>query len=68
MEQHQGQSWVPLRPELVVEVTYENLQNGSRFRHPARFVRWRPDKTPAECRYDQLEQIAPVELHTIFGV
>jgi ATP-dependent DNA ligase len=60
------QSWIPLRPELVVEVAYEGLTNG-RFRHPARFVRWRPDKTPEECRYDQMEHPAPVELHQIFG-
>jgi ATP-dependent DNA ligase len=59
-------SWTPLRPELVLEVAYEGLQ-GMRFRHPARFVRWRPDKTPGECRYDQLEVVPPVELHTIFG-
>ena len=61
-------SFEPLRIELVVEVAFEGLQGGWRLRHPARFVRWRPDKEPADCRYDQLEQIAPVELHTIFGV
>lgn len=58
--------WVPLRIELVVEVAYEGLQNGNRLRHPARFVRWRPDKTPDECRYDQLDQVAPAELSEIF--
>lgn len=58
--------WVPLRIELVVEVAYEGLQNGNRLRHPARFVRWRPDKTPVECRYDQLDQVAPAELSEIF--
>lgn len=57
--------WVPLRCERVVEVTYENL-TGMRFRHPARFVRWRPDKDPADCRYDQLEHPPPVELYEIF--
>jgi len=57
---------VPLRIELVVEVAYEGLQNGNRLRHPARFVRWRPDKTPEECRYDQLDQVAPAELSEIF--
>jgi ATP-dependent DNA ligase len=61
-------SFEPLRIELVVEVAFEGLQGGWRLRHPARFVRWRPDKLPSECRYDQLEQIAPVELHTVFGV
>jgi ATP-dependent DNA ligase len=57
--------WVPLRCELVVEVTYENL-TGMRFRHPARFVRWRPDKDPADCRYSQLEHPPPVEYTEIF--
>ena len=58
-------AWVPLRCELVVEVTYENL-TGARFRHPARFVRWRPDKEPSECRYAQLEHPPPVEYTEIF--
>lgn len=57
--------WVPLRCELVAEVTYENLTAG-RFRHPARFVRWRPDKLPAECTYDQVEQPPPLEFAEIF--
>lgn len=61
-----SQEWVPLRCELVVEVTYENL-TGMRFRHPARFVRWRPDKEPADCRYSQLEHPAPVEYTEIFS-
>jgi ATP-dependent DNA ligase len=47
-------SWVPLRPELVVEVEYDQME-GARFRHAARFLRWRPDKQPRQCRYDQLE-------------
>ena len=59
-------SWEPLRIERVVEVRYEHLQAG-RFRHNARFVRWRLDKTPTECRYDQLEAVAPAELASIFG-
>jgi len=59
------QSWVPLRIELVVEVAYEGLTAG-RLRPPARFVRWRPDKTPDACRYDQMDQPAPAELHEIF--
>lgn len=57
--------WVPLRCELVVEVTYENLTSG-RFRHPARFVRWRPDKEPWQCAYDQLDHPPPVEYTEIF--
>jgi ATP-dependent DNA ligase len=58
--------WVPLRCELVVEGSYENL-TGMRFRHPARFVRWRPDKEPADCRYSQLEHPPPVEYTEIFS-
>lgn len=62
----QGSSeWTPLRIELVVEVTYENFTNG-RFRHPARFIRWRPDKSPADCTYDQVEIPAPLEYRQIF--
>jgi ATP-dependent DNA ligase len=59
-------SWEPLRPELVVEVAYDQLQR-DRFRHAAQFRRWRPDKAPAECRYDQLETIVPAELASVFG-
>jgi hypothetical protein len=40
---------------------------GDRFRHPAQFRRWRPDKPPADCRYDQLEVSAPYELQEIFN-
>jgi ATP-dependent DNA ligase len=47
-------SFVPLRVERVVEVTFGQLEAG-RFRHGVRFVRWRPDRTPESCRYDQLE-------------
>ena len=53
------QSWVPLRVELVVEVGYTTMTNG-RFRGTTRFVRWRPDKTPAECTYDQLDEVPPM--------
>lgn len=59
-------SWVPLRPELVVEVAYEHMQNG-RFRHMAQFRRWRPDKPPRECTYEQLEVVPAQELMHIFG-
>jgi ATP-dependent DNA ligase len=59
-------SWEPLRPERVVEVAYDHLQ-GDRFRHATTFVRWRPDKQPADCRYDQLEVTTPFELGAIFG-
>jgi ATP-dependent DNA ligase len=48
-------SFMPLRPERVVEVRYDHLE-GHRFRHTAQFVRWRPDRDPASCGYDQLDQ------------
>jgi ATP-dependent DNA ligase len=47
-------SWVPLRPELVVEVKYDQLE-GRRLRHTGQFLRWRPDREPQSCTYDQLE-------------
>ena len=59
-------SWKPLRPELVVEVAYDHMQ-GSRFRHTAQFRRWRVDKRPADCTYEQLEVVPPQELFEIFG-
>ncbi len=59
-------SWVPLRTERVVEVSYDHMQ-GTRFRHTAHFVRWRDDRAAADCRYDQLEVTAPVELEKIFA-
>ena len=59
-------SWEPLRIELVCEVKYDHLQ-GDRFRHATTFQRWRPDKEPRDCRYDQLEVTPPAELAEIFG-
>jgi len=59
-------SWEPLRPERVCEVAYDHLQ-GDRFRHGTTFLRWRPDKAPGECRYDQLEETPAAELQQIFG-
>ena len=59
-------SWQPLRPERVVEVAYDHLQ-GDRFRHGTTFVRWRDDKSPSECRYDQLEETPAYEIAKIFG-
>ena len=59
-------SWEPVRVERVCEVKYDHLQR-DRFRHAATFVRWRPDKAPSECRYDQLEVTPPAELAGIFG-
>jgi ATP-dependent DNA ligase len=59
-------SWEPLRIELVCEVKYDHLQ-GDRFRHATTFLRWRSDKQPSDCRYDQLETTAPYELEKVFG-
>ena len=59
-------SWEPLRIERVAEVAYDHLQ-GSRFRHATTFKRWRPDKAPESCRYDQLEESVPYLLAGIFG-
>ena len=58
-------SWEPLRPELVVEVAYDHMQ-GNRFRHTAQFRRWRDDKRPRDCTFDQLEVVPPQELMEIF--
>jgi ATP-dependent DNA ligase len=59
-------SWEPLKPERVAEVKYDHLQ-GDRFRHATTFLRWRPDKPAADCRYDQLETTTPFELAKVFG-
>jgi ATP-dependent DNA ligase len=59
-------SWEPLRIERVCEVRYDHMQ-GDRFRHAAFFLRWRPDKRPEDCRYDQLEVTKPYELERIFS-
>jgi ATP-dependent DNA ligase len=59
-------SWEPLRIERVCEVKYDHMQ-GDRFRHAAQFIRWRPDKRPVDCGYDQLEVTKPYELAKIFS-
>jgi len=59
-------SWEPLRIERACEVKYDHLQ-GDRFRHAAIFMRWRPDKPPRDCRYDQLEAAKPFELSKVFA-
>ncbi|HEX2884653.1 MAG TPA: ATP-dependent DNA ligase [Candidatus Limnocylindria bacterium] len=59
-------SWEPVRPELVCEVAFDHLQ-GDRFRHAATFRRWRPDRSPADCRYDQLEETPPALLADLFA-
>ncbi|WP_405930375.1 ATP-dependent DNA ligase [Streptomyces sp. NBC_00827] len=60
-------SWVPLRPERVAEVAYDHMENGVRFRHTARFRRWRPDRTAESCTYSQLEEPVGYDLAEIFG-
>ena len=59
-------SWEPLQAVLVAEVAYEHMQ-GTRFRHMAHFRRWRTDKSPRECTYEQLEVVPPHELASIFA-
>ncbi|WP_262500290.1 ATP-dependent DNA ligase [Phycicoccus endophyticus] len=59
-------SFTPLRPERVVEVRYDHLE-GVRFRHTAQFVRWRPDKDPRECTYDQLEEPVSYDLSAVLA-
>ena len=59
-------SWVPVRVERVVEVTFGQLQNG-RFRHGVQFQRWRPDRIPASCTYDQLDVAAPVAFEDLMS-
>jgi len=60
-------TWEPIRLELVAEVSFDHMQ-GSRFRHGTHLKRWRPDKPPSDCRYDQLEVSAPQEIKEIFGM
>jgi ATP-dependent DNA ligase len=61
------QTWVPLRPERVVEVSYDHTESGhpARFRHTTQFVRWRPDRNPESCRYDQLFEPARYDLDAV---
>jgi ATP-dependent DNA ligase len=59
--------WEPLKPKLVVEVRYDQVTN-SRFRHGTGFVRWRPDKNPKQCTYEQLApELRPSQLKELFG-
>jgi ATP-dependent DNA ligase len=59
--------WEPLKPELVVEVRYDQITNG-RFRHGTSIVRWRSDKDPKQCTYEQLApELQPSQLKELFG-
>ncbi|MBM9462601.1 ATP-dependent DNA ligase [Aeromicrobium sp. YIM 150415] len=63
-------SFVPLRPERVAEVGYEHMEgegDGARFRHTARFKRWREDREPESCTYEQLEEVARYDLAEIMS-
>ena len=53
-------------PLLVCAVGYEHME-GTRFRHTARFLRWRPDREPASCTFEQLEEVVSYDLDTILG-
>ncbi|OEU99460.1 ATP-dependent DNA ligase [Streptomyces qinglanensis] len=59
-------SWVPLRPERVCEVAYDHME-GERFRHTVLFRRWRPDRDPRSCTYEQLEQPVHYDLEAALG-
>jgi len=60
-------SFTPLRPALVLEVKYDHME-GRRFRHTAQFKRWRTDRDPESCGYDQLEEPVSYDLGRILGV
>jgi len=59
-------SWIPLRPELVCEVAYEHME-GTRFRHTAHFQRWRPDRDPRSCTYEQLDEPVRYDLADVLS-
>ena len=59
-------SFVPLRPELVVEVGYDAME-GDRFRHTAQFKRWRPDRDPRSCNYEQLERPIRFDVESVLA-
>jgi ATP-dependent DNA ligase len=59
-------TWTPVHPELVCEVTFDHMQ-GERFRHHARFLRWRADRDPRSCTFDQLVPPAPFELTEVLA-
>jgi ATP-dependent DNA ligase len=59
--------WVTVRPELVCEVAYDKLEAGERFRHATRFLRWRTDKKPKKCDFDQIASAAQFDVRGIFA-
>jgi ATP-dependent DNA ligase len=56
-----------VRPELVCEVAYDKLEAGERFRHATRFLRWRIDKPPRKCGFDQIASAVEFDVRGIFG-
>lgn len=58
--------WAPIRPVLVCEVAFDKLQGGERFRHATGFLRWRPDKSPDQCKFDQIPSVARFDVAEIF--
>jgi ATP-dependent DNA ligase len=63
---HKDLSWEPLRVELVCEVSYDHME-GNRFRHTAQFQRWRPDRTPDSCTFEQLQTPVSFDLSAVLG-
>ena len=59
--------WVAVKPVLVCEVTYDKLEAGERFRHATGFLRWRTDKKPKQCTFDQIQSVADFDVRGIFG-
>jgi ATP-dependent DNA ligase len=59
--------WIPIHPERVAEVAYDQME-GLRFRHPVKFLRWRPDRDPASCTFDQLDVPLTYDLHDVLEV
>jgi ATP-dependent DNA ligase len=61
--------WIPVQPEKVAEVAYDQMEGdplyGQRFRHAVRFVRWRPDREPTSCTYDQLDVPLRYDLYDV---
>lgn len=62
-----GKTWLPLTPSLVAEVSYDQ-QEGSRFRHAAVFMRWRPDRDPQTCGFDQFPVAAPAQVDALLAL
>ncbi len=58
--------WVAVKPEFVCEVTYDKLEAGERFRHATGFLRWRTDKRPKDCTFEQIESVAEFDVRGIF--